>query len=234
MPTGAHSAGVNYMVTPSGGWTAYNDCVYDPTTGQYTVPNVTYYDIGSGHLHLDSGLLVNFATGASTGVTATLTQSGGVGWQPSASGGGSDTLSGTDAFITFHNIVDMQGVIYYGDPGWYVDLTFTGLDPAKTYTFATSANRNGGSTYAGRFTRFTLSDVVAATNASTPGVTIINPLSIAFSTGDNYTSGYVARWTGIQPGADGGFTVRAQADSLSITQAYAFSVFMLKEEPSAP
>ena len=124
----------------------------------------------------------------------------------------------------------MTGVIYYGSSGWYVDLTFTGLDPAKTYTFATSAAR-AGSTYTDRNTRYTLSGVDAATNGSTPGVNVINNLSVWFNTGDNYSAGYVARWTGIEPGADGSFTVRAEADNPAVQyRAYAFDVFMLQEE----
>ena len=86
--------------------------------------------------------------------------------------------------------------------------------------------------YDGRLTRFTLSGVDAATNASTSGVTVTAPYAVAFSTGNNTTNGYVARWTGIRPGADGSFAVRAQAHD--VNQAYAFSVFMLQEEGVAP
>ena len=127
----------------------------------------------------------------------------------------------------------MTGVIYYGSSGWYVDLTFTGLDPAKTYTFATSASRNG-STYTLRNTRYTISSV-AATNASTAGVNVINESSVWFNTGDNHNEGYVARWTDIQPESDGSFTVRAEAnDPATEYRAYAFDVFMLQEEGGIP
>ena len=145
---------------------------------------------------------MNQATGLPTGITATLTQSGGVNWQPTVSGGGADTAAGTDAYQTFHSLTDMLGVIYYGSTGWYVDLTFTGLDSTKVYTFATSASRNN-TTYTDRFTRFTLSGVDTAVNASTAGITLTGPYTVAFNTGDNHNQGYVARWTNIQPGADG-------------------------------
>ena len=69
--------------------------------------NVTTYGIGSGFSGATSGLLLDQATGTSTGVTATLTQSGGVVWQPDPSTGGADTNVGTDAYRTFHGLADM-------------------------------------------------------------------------------------------------------------------------------
>jgi hypothetical protein len=197
----------------------------------YIGSNVTTFGVGSGYTGPTSGQLVDQATGNLTGVTASLSQSGGVVWQPESTSpwnGGYDTALGTDARNTFGGIADMTGVVYYGSTGWYVDLTFTGLDPSKLYSFATSASR-ANSTYTTRNTLFTLSGVDAATNASTTGVTAVNNLSVWFNTGDNHATGYVARWTGIQPGLDGSFTIRAQAYG-AVNQAYAFSVFMLREE----
>jgi hypothetical protein len=231
MPGNAHSASVNYVQTPAGGWTAYNDCVYR-ASDQYIGANVTAFSIGAGFTGSTSGTLLDQSTGNPTGVTAALTQSGGVNWQPDPASGGDDTASGTDAYNTFHGIADMTGVIYYGSSGWYVDLAFSGLNPTKQYTFATSSSR-GNSSYTARISRYTISGADAATNASTTGVTIINNLSVAFNTGDNQTQGYVARWTAIQPGADGSFTVRAEAHT-SEYRAYAFDVFMLQEEAVAP
>ncbi|KPJ74626.1 MAG: hypothetical protein AMJ54_16870, partial [Deltaproteobacteria bacterium SG8_13] len=216
------------------GFTAYNDCVYDPTTNSYIGVNVTTFGVGSGFGGSTTGELVDQATGDPTGVTATLTQSGGVVWQPSTSSGGADTAVGTDAYNTFNGLADMTGVIYYGSSGWYVDLTFTGLNPARTYSFATSASRNSSS-YTTRNTRYTISDVDAATNASSAGANVINESSVWFNTGDNHNEGYVARWTGIQPGADGSFTVRAEAqDPVAEYRAYSFDVFMLTEEVHTP
>ncbi len=250
MPAGAHAAAVNYVETTVG-WSAYNDCVYDPTralaatdpNGQlvhYKAANVTTYGVGSGFPpsgsgYTSSGILLDQATGAPTGVTASLTQSGGVTWQPDISSswnGGYDTATGTDARNTFGGIADMTGVIYYGSSGWWVDLTFTGLDPARQYTFATSSSR-ANSAYTARVTRYTLSGADAATNASTAGVTVVDNLTVAFNTGDNHSQGYVARWTGIQPGSDGSFKVRAEAHTAEY-RAYAFDVFMLQEEAGAP
>jgi len=212
---------------PVEGWIAYNDCVYESGEDGYLGANVTTFGVGDGFTGDTSGELLDQATGNPTGVTASLTQSGGVTWQSGDTYGGADTAAGTDANDTFGGLTDMIGVLQYGDEGWYVDLTFTGLDPAKQYTFATSASRNNSS-YTERYTQYTLSGVDGATNASTAGVNEISNLSAWFNTGDNHDEGYVARWTGIQPGADGSFTVRAEA--YAERRAYAFDVFMLQEE----
>ena len=203
---------------------AYNDCVYR-SSDQYIANNVTTYDIGSGHPGLTSGPLVDQATGDNTGVTVTLTENGGVRWQPEPGNGGSDCAVGTDAYNTFGGIADMTGVIYYGSAGWWVDLTFTGLDPTTGYTFATSAARGN---YSGRLTIYTLTGADTYTNASTIGVDVLAENKVRFNTGDNISEGYVARWTGITA-ADGSFTVRAEADPGNADgKAYSFDVFMLE------
>jgi hypothetical protein len=234
---------------PSTGWIVYNDLVYDPTkyhaatnpNGQlvhYKANNITTYGIGTNYNGPTSGLLYDFATNTSTDVTVTITQNTGVTsvvWQPDISSswtGGYDPAVGTDARNTFGGIADMTGVVYYGGTGWWVDLTFTGLDPSKEYTFATSAARCGSSTYANRITIYTLSGADTYTQASTSGVTVNAPNQVQFCTGRNYDEGYVARWTGITA-VDGSFTVRAQATA-SVNNAYSFDVFMLQEISSGP
>ncbi|NPV42289.1 MAG: tandem-95 repeat protein [Anaerolineae bacterium] len=200
-------------------WVAYNDCAW--VSGQ-TETNITKYTITSGST---TGLLKNYATGDNSTVTVTISSYN----SPTVvtgSYGGAETNSGTDAYTTFHDYANMAGVIQYGSTGWYVDVTLTGLDISKTYTFATSANR-ASSSYT-RNSKFTLSDVTDATNASTSGVTVNSNLSVSFNTGYNTVNGYVARWTNIQPGSDGDFVVRIEADSSY--QAYGPSVFMLAEE----
>jgi len=242
-------------------WTAYNDCNYDPDralgatdpNGQlvhYTSPNVTYWDIGNGHKHASSGGLIKNSDGSPTGVTASLTQNPAVGsvvWQPDITSnwyGGYDTAVGTDARTTFGGIVDMTGVTYYGGRGWWVDLELTGLDPSKVYTFATSAARCRSS-YTDRMSIFTLTGADAFTNSSTPGTdndsetfttgsAVLAANQVRFITGDNHANGYVARWTEIDPGADGAITIRAEADPASSDtgrKAYAFDAVQLTEIP---
>ncbi|MFA7486059.1 MAG: PASTA domain-containing protein, partial [Phycisphaerae bacterium] len=207
---------------PSTGWTAYNDCAW--ASGQLQ-NNITTYTIPSNGTA--SGLLKNYATGTNLGVTATLTVSGSPQVQ-TGTYGGSETNSGTDAYNTFHDFVSVPGVIQYGSSGWWVDITFTGLDPSKTYTFAATGNRND-SGYTTRIARFTLSGDEGAVNASTSGVDVISNNSVYFCTGYNTVNGYVARWTNIKPGSDGSFVVRVQ-EQTSGNKAYGPSVFMLQEE----
>ncbi|MHC4740223.1 MAG: lamin tail domain-containing protein, partial [Planctomycetota bacterium] len=204
---------------------AYNDCVYR-SSDQYIGANVTTYGIGSGYSGPTSGPLLDQTTGDDTSITATLSQSGGVTWQEEPASGGSDCAVGTDAYNTFSGITDMTGVIYYGSTGWWVDLMFTGLDPATEYTFATSAARGN---YSGRLTNYTLTGADTYTNASTSGVVALAENKVQFNTGDNYNEGYVARWTGITA-ADGSFTVRAEADPCAPDgrKAYSFDVFKLE------
>ena len=247
---------------------AYNDSVYDASvssgtdpngqTVHYTSANVTTWGIGNvagdygGTTYLPSGsayphttgLLVDQSGGA-TGVTATFSQNPAapVIWQPQVAAswtGGYDTALGTDARNTFGGIADMTGTSYYGALGWYVDITLTGLDPSKLYTFATSASRAQANTtstagYPERVTIYTLSGADASNNASTAGVTVINSNSVSFSTGNNHAAGYVARWTDINPGADGTVVIRAEPDLTTDTEAnkhkaYAFDVFQLEEQ----
>jgi hypothetical protein len=228
----------------AGAWTAYNDVVCR-VNQPAPLANVTSWNIGNNHPDPTSGLLKNFATGASVGVTASLTQNTAVSsvvWQsgdapyPNNTTAGSETNSGTDAYNSFTAVgVLVMGLVYYGGTGWWVDLTLTGLNSGQLYEFATTANRNG-STYAARISNYTLSGADAFTNASTSGTTILDGgATTQFCTGYNTVTGYVARWTNINPGADGTFKIRALAGTAEY-RAYAFSVFSLKEvvpEPSS-
>ncbi len=215
------SAVVNVTVaTASAGFTAYNDC----SKGDGVNPaNTTEYP-GNGTY---SGLLKDFNTGATLPVTLTLitnliTYDGTGGPMPNA---------GTDAYNTFSNKVVFDNVIWYtaASNGFWMDAVFTGLDPAKEYEFATSVNRGGsGSDYGSRFSKFTISDLDSADNASTPGVTVNSATSVTFCSGINTVNGYVARWTNIKCGADGDFKVRVE-DGGGVGKGYAFDGIMLRE-----
>ncbi|NLG95985.1 MAG: DNRLRE domain-containing protein, partial [Chloroflexi bacterium] len=210
-------------------WTAYNDLAWE--SGQLNT-NITTYTIPSKGT--SSGKLVDYETGAETPATVTITTSGSSQVQ-TGTYGGSESSSGTDAYNTFHGIVDMAGVVQYSGGGgsgsaWSVELTFSGLSPSQTYTFATTGNR-GDTGYNSRISRFTISEVDAAVNVSTQGVTVLSNESVEFSTGNNTANGYVARWTGINPGADGTFKVRVEPNPNEY-RAYGPSVFMLQAEGS--
>ncbi len=217
---------VNAAVLPEpASWVAFNDCVFQ--TAVYKHANATVYNIGNSSPGPANGALRDLASGTVLPVTVTLTQSGGVVWQPDPVTGGSDCADDTDADKTFGGIVSMGGVTYYGSAGWTVDATFAGLDPDGVYEFATSANRNSAS-YQNRRSVYTLLGADAFHAASTVGVTV-DGASTTFNTGDNTANGYVARWVGIRPGADGSFTVRAThaPDAESGNKAYAFDVFRI-------
>jgi uncharacterized repeat protein (TIGR02543 family) len=205
-------------------WTAYDDCAY--IDGQTTY-NITTYE---GYTNGAGGILKKYADGTNTPVTLAVTTSGTVESQLTSSYYGAETDSGTEAYSTFHDYVNMVGGMRIS-PSAYIDLTFTGLNPDHTYTFATTANR-ANSEYTTRITKFTLSDVDSATNASTSGVTVNNNLSVSFCTGYNTVNGYVARWTGIQPGSDGDFQVRLAIDSGDY--AYGPAVLLLRDETGGP
>ena len=217
---------------PLSGWTAYNDVVY---ISGHSETNITKYTI-PGQSFPSSGLLVDYATGEETPVTATFTASN-INFQTDTRHFGADTAPGTDAYEMFHGITDMRGLLQYDSSSstWYAEIEFSGLDPARTYTFATSANRDDTG-YTDRVTRFSISGIESAVNASSTGVTVIDNENVTFSTGNNTANGYIAQWTGIDPGSDGVFTARSEFESCDDAyKAYAFSVFKLvEEEPVGP
>lgn len=208
----------------SADFVAYNDCS-GSSSG-----NVTSYNAGS------SGLLKDYATGAWTNVTVTVTAN--IGSNDPNLGGMPNP--GTDAYNVFNGKINLVGMYWCTENATdqYVTVTFTGLDPAKLYEFVTTADR-ASSSYTDRSSKFTIAGVDSCINASTPG-TIISPdgLSTSFCTGYNTVNGYVARWINIAPGADGSFSVTGvRADYAPLNKkAYFFAGFMLAEttvpEPS--
>jgi hypothetical protein len=222
------AAGV-HPVKAAANWVAYNDSAspYPSPQGNIT----TFSFTGGGGT---SGSLKKYADGTNTAVTVTFTKSSGTGLQ--ATTNGEEATSGTDAYTTFNGKVNSAGVIACVgtttaacSSSDYIDVTFTGLNPSMTYTFATTTVRNGGSSYTDRNARYTISDITSATNASTSGVTVLSNESVWFNAGNNKTEGYVARWNNIVPGSDGDFTVRAQPQG-SNNQFYGQTVFMLEED----
>ena len=114
-------------------------------------------------------------------------------------------------------MLDLEGNISYGDaPGWHVDLILEGLDSGRSYTFAGTAMRGGGQGYAERTTHWRLIGADAFTYASSQGAWKVGEDSVEFSTGHNEV-GYVARWTGIRPGADGKIIIRTTHTAVSYT-----------------
>ena len=218
-------------------WQAFNDSAYKP--GQVEAPYATTYGIGRNYVGDGlSGELKKIDSGEIAGVTATFTE---FITQGSVNNAG-DTASyvpGSDAEAVFGGQVDLAGNVSYGDaPGWHVDLTFTGLDPLKRYTFAGTADRHGGSGYADRVTNWKLIGADSFLYASSTGAHKVNDDSVEFSTGDN-TAGLIARWTDINPGPNGAIVIRTShsvgqqnggTPGAHAYKGYAGGVFMLGEQ----
>jgi FlgD Ig-like domain len=193
-------------------WKAHNDCV-GPASG--SAANVTHYSGylgGGGGFEDPDGYLKNYDTGADLPVYVTLEAvnvAGSLGGMPNA---------GTDAYNAFNGIVNLNESASYNSSStdWSYKVTFTGLDPNKTYEFVTTANRNSSS-YAGsgtgsRWAKFSIIEAEAYTNASSSGsgVIVVSQDVIKMNTGYNTVEGNVVKWTGIRSGSDGSFVVLSQ------------------------
>lgn len=219
------------------GWIAFNDSAFKDT--QTNAPNVTTFGMGRNFTgEATSGLLKDFGTGDPTPVTVAYTETFSTG-SVNSGGDAATYTDGSDAQGLFGSIVDLSGNMSYGDsPGWNVALTISGLDPAKKYTFAATANRNGGASYAARVTNWKLQGADSFSYAASPGARKIGEDSVEFSTGDN-SVGNVARWVDIVPGTDGQIVIRTSHSvgeanggiaGASAYQGYAAGVFLVAEQ----
>jgi len=204
------------------GWTAYNDCQYiagQPSSGITTV---------GCHVASADNALLRSADGSATGVTFDVAVYNVTPQNSSATWGALPTAG--DALTVFpSSLINMVGGVRITQSTGYVRLTFKGLSPGSTYTFATSANANN-STNPTRATTFTISGIDSAANTSSTGSGVsTTPDSTTFATGMNTTTGYIARWEDINPGADGSFVVTAN----TANGGYGPAVFLLSEEASS-
>jgi hypothetical protein len=186
---------------------AYNDCQANKST---IYPNVTTIGHMSGS---NSGPLLDFASGATLPVTVTIDNHGAVN-NLTGAGPVADFTAGTDAYNAFNGKVDFKPyVIVYGSAGWYVDMIFANLDSTKKYNLITTIDRGlkDGAEYTNRWTKMTILGAEDFTNSSSSGTHTFSSslpddsVSIMVS---NDSNGYVAKWTDISPGTDGGFSVR--------------------------
>jgi hypothetical protein len=192
------------------GFTAYNDLAASLTNTGANAANVTTFGAGSDTSSSGGfGLLLNYANGASTGVTLTVgktTKPGGTLYPYEDASG--TAFTGGDAFAIFNGIVDTRGTVNFNGNGAHPSsliLTFSGLSQAFTYEIVVAGNRGNGTP---RDTLFTLSGADAWTNTSSAALSVSSSsLTTTIRNGDNGANGYVARWTGIDAGADGVFTV---------------------------
>ncbi|HDS85165.1 MAG TPA: hypothetical protein ENN97_08240, partial [Phycisphaerales bacterium] len=219
---------------------AFNDCIR--ADDDQTADNVTNWTVYNGFTSTMSGPLVDFETGRQTPVTATFTWDSSKGLAVSETSGSEDGVSqprpGTPAYEIFGGIVDFSDrIIYYGDAGWWVEVSFTGLDPEKKYTFATTAIR--AKHYTDRLTLFTLTGHKSAVNNSSDGIYLKDDDRTVLVAGGNHldTTGYVVRWDDIRVpdrgDGTGQFSVRAEAYGANY-RAYPFGGFMLEQVRNSP
>ncbi len=186
-----------------------------------------------------NGALKDSATGAT--LPATVTGSTVGGYDALTSNGG-PANAGTDAAKLFGPagavIVDQVRTIELDATNWQNTITFNNLDPAKEYDIALTSNRNEPTYVNARYTKVTISGATAFSNASSAGVVVNSPASVSFSVGYNTVNGYVARWTGVNPGADGSFSVTSEWDNTlgsgtQNTKGYAMWAFRLATHAAA-
>jgi hypothetical protein len=197
-------------------WTSYDDLA-----GSYslppTYPCVTNYHSGN------SGHLKDYATGDLLPVSVSVTGGTNNGTAPGL------LAPDTDAYRIFSGKINPDQILYYNSN--HV-ITFTGLDPSKTYRFVHWADR-ADSGYTSRYSTVTISDVTSFTTNSSTGVTISTSVmtddSASYCTGYNI-NGYVAGFTSINPGPDGDFTITVtSADGHQYSTA-----FMVQELSTSP
>ncbi|MEN6372758.1 MAG: carboxypeptidase-like regulatory domain-containing protein [Armatimonadota bacterium] len=220
-------------------YTAYNDCGF--RIGFSSSPddtNVTLYHIGTpsptgapaSPKYATSGYLFDYDTGNQLPILATFTCTSvsATTWNDGSNACGADAAAGTDAYNVFYGKVNLLGFVAVAYPNT-VTITFSGLNPNGLYEFATTGNRGGAATDANRPTKYTISGALAYTNTGSitgTGVTYGNDW-ITFDTRKNVTQGYIARWTNIQPSANGTFSITTQ--STTNTTVYPLNAFMLKK-----
>jgi len=209
---------VRITVLEPGPFTAYNDLAW--VTGE-TTANITLFTTG------ESGVLVDHATGTPTPVT--LTVGGGAG--PYLTQGAAPN-AGTEAHGVFDGKVGLAGLISYAPQD--LSLAFTGLNSALRYEVVLFGNRDNPD-YTARTATVRLSGTEPGfANKSTPGTTIGTDTdpddTTVLGNGYNTVNGHVARYTEIDPGADGTFVLTVS----DYTSKFYANALMLRATEPAP
>ncbi len=197
---------------------AYNDLAW--TAGQ-TNDKITTFGAGQ------SGSLIDYDTGE---VSGSIKLTVGDTASPDLSRG-KNAPQRTDAYQAFGRKVDCQGALCAKGSGAMVRLTFTGLDPGKLYECIFFANR-GGTRYGywkeDAFVQ--IEDAEVFRNVSSPGTGYDgadDPSSLVMN-GYNTLKGNIVRFTNIQTGGDGEFSIRQIGSNADSKAIYANAV-MLRE-----
>lgn len=205
-------------------WVAYNDLNWDFTQGPAN--NITTYS-STNHLGglPSSGDLLNYDTGATLGAHITI------------EGGGYGTLGqmpspGTDADTSFGGKVNAAGSIDSDvEP---CTITISGLDTNLSYQFVifgcAGIPSYGDGDASTRSTRMTIGDAASWNNHSTPAARITGPGDNATVIDNGYNvEGFVARFSDIDPGPDGDFTITCVGETANGLYINAFSLQAIPE-----
>jgi Lamin Tail Domain/CotH kinase protein len=178
----------------------------DHAPGINTAANVTVWNI-MGNAPGASGALQDIDSGVTLPVTLTITRSGAV---ITSSSVGSPN-PGTPLYNTFNGYVDFLGAgssdaSVLVPIGASVTYTFTGLNPAKIYSFKGGAVR-GNAAYTNRWSLFQIDNAISFVSAHAGGLTTgVASNQVAINTGIG-TSGEMVDWENIVPSAVGSFSV---------------------------
>ena len=196
--------------TPSAGSTsnfaAYNDLGW--ATGQLE-GNITKFTSPNGGSGLPtSGDLIDFTSGADTGVDLTVTGGDYNGTSHAIqdpAGQSGEPVSGTDAYDVFNGYLSPLGTISYeavAPPAGNLVLTFDSMDPGHAYEIVFYGHRDKY-TPDERASLVTITGATEFTNESTPGSDFSGTSDDSTRLAPDNDDGYVARWTGVRPGSDG-------------------------------
>ncbi len=191
------------------GFTAYNDLAWGTGQLETNITKITSPNGGSGLPA--TGFLKDFASGLDTGVTLTVT--GGIFLGSAQAAQGANPTTGGDAFTIFDGKVSGQGVFSYNDSTVNdpIVLTFSGLNPNRTYDLAYFAHRNANGwdraslvTISGTGgSPINMSSVASDNPSETGGVIFSGPGDTSTRLPADNDNGYVARWNKVNPGGDG-------------------------------
>ena len=244
--TGSQSAASNAVTpqAPLDNWTAYADLRTSSNSNNNAanvleIPEGTIdqYGTGSPINPATSFTLLDLASGRDTDARLQVDNSG---LYISSDNGSSFT--GGPAFAVFDGIVDGAGV-YSEQAGAIFQVNLSGLDPAKRYTVVATSNRNQDPANRAsdangdeRWSDFELVGADASTQASGGTTTVVSDTHVRFKSENNTARGDLARWTDIDPGADGAFSVKANVYLLGDSdRSYVPVQLMLQETtPSTP
>ncbi|MBN1673309.1 MAG: hypothetical protein JXR37_19845, partial [Kiritimatiellae bacterium] len=187
------------------GWQSQNALAVIMTgSGRRTAEAYDGDHAGAPLLHIEYVVqpLKDYATGQARPETLAVT--GGAWNGGSHTTEGSAAEAGTDAHSVFAGKVDCTGVISYGNQVAPVRLAFAGLDPQARYEIVLFGNRNEPAC-TGELSRCRIAGADRFVNLSSANVRPdwSGTADTVIAHGYNTAAGYVARYTLVEPGADG-------------------------------